>query len=187
MAKALIAEPDSLYLGELSAKLKVRSVKVCFVCAGNICRSPMAEAVAQHGTMKLPSNKLVVSSAGTGAWHIGHNADPRALRALARAKIEFHGHRAQQYSDTWTDDLDLVVALDRSNYRDLAGLKGLARTPSKLVLLRCFDSPSSSGSPSLMDLDVPDPYFGSDSDFERSLAIIRDGVNGLLRELIGPD
>ena len=185
MPKSLIAEPDSLYLRELSAKLKETSLKMCFVCAGNICRSPMAEAVARHLTVKVPSNKLVLSSAGTGAWHIGHNADSRALRVLAKSEIEFHGHSAKQYSDTWTADLDLVVALDRSNYRDLAGLTGLARSPAKLVLLRSFETPPSAVQSALRDLDVPDPYFGSEADFERSLTIIWDGVHGLLRELIG--
>src|SRR5882724_9144647 len=93
--------------------------RVCFVCTGNICRSPMAEAVLRRMVVDAGlAGEVEVRSAGTGDWHIGQDADPRALAVLRR-----HGyplaHTARQWAVADFDGADLVVALDRGHYRTL--------------------------------------------------------------------
>ena len=173
-----MADP-STYIEELAREVQRRSISICFVCAGNICRSPMAESVARSAFTSAGIANVVVSSAGTGSWHVGQNADPRARAALAKAGFELEGHRAKKFQDAWSKEVDLVVALDRSNYRDLARLGGIKADPDKLVLLRSFQTASSPLS-GRHDLDVPDPYLGTHRDFELALNIIRDSLSGLL-------
>ncbi len=169
----------STYIEELGREVARRSISICFVCAGNICRSPMAESVARSAFSSAGIANVVVSSAGTGSWHVGQNADSRARAALAEAGFELEGHRAKKFQEAWSKEVDLVVALDRSNYRDLSRLGGIKHDPNKLVLLRSFQA-TFSAAPGRHDLDVPDPYLGTDADFEAALEIIRDSVAGLL-------
>ena len=93
--------------------------RVCFVCTGNICRSPMAEVVfrdliAKHGL----ESTVAVMSAGTGDWHVGERADERTLDALAGRGFDASEHRAKQFDRSWFDSLDLIVAFDRSSVRN---------------------------------------------------------------------
>src|SRR4051794_1763965 len=128
--------------------------RVVFVCLGNICRSPMAEVVLRS---KLEAEGLggsvVVSSAGTGDWHIGEGADRRTVAALSARGYDASRHRARQFEKDWFDDNDLVVALDRSNLHELRAMAPLDRR-DEVVLLRSFEPHAGA------DLDVPDPYYG---------------------------
>ena len=160
------------YLQEVARAVRYRKVAICFVCAGNICRSPMAEAVAKDDFARAKVSNISVSSAGTGSWHLGEDADWRARSALARHGLELLGHRAKKYQDSWSPELDLVVALDRANYSDLARLSGLSREPHKLVLLRTLGG-RLGGTRRHEALDVPDPYLGTEADFAATLEIIR--------------
>lgn len=173
----MMLQPDPGYLSELSLRAAREGISVCFVCAGNICRSPMAEAVARTKAVVAPGFSSRFESAGTGGWHQGSDADPRARAALAKAGYSLIGHRARRYRDEWTDALSLVVALDTENHRDLASLPSLRREPEKLVLLRSFEPGSSRA------LDVPDPYLGDAMDFEASLRIIEEALAGLFGAL----
>ncbi len=165
--------PDQAeYIQEVARAARFGRVAICFVCAGNICRSPMAEAVAKDGFARAEARNISVSSAGTGSWHLGQDADWRARAALAGHGLELLSHRAKKYQDSWSPELDLVVALDRANYADLARLSGLSREPHKLVLLRTFGG-GARGRGNDEALDVPDPYLGSEADFEATLEIIR--------------
>jgi len=169
-------------------------VRVVFVCTGNICRSPMADVVlrrmaadtALDGGGRL-GDALEVSSAGTGGWHAGEPMDPRALTALEGRGYVDHGHRARAFETAWFDDADLVVCLDRGHRETLAGLAraraGDRRHEDRLVLLRSFD-PRAGG-----HVDVPDPYYGDDAEFERCLDLVEAGCRGLaaqLAERVGP-
>ncbi|GAB2915266.1 low molecular weight protein-tyrosine-phosphatase [Rhodococcus aerolatus] len=148
---------------------------VCFVCTGNICRSPLAEQVLRaHLDDAGLAGDVRVSSAGTGGWHVGQGADPRTVAVLHR-----HG-----YADTHTAarldadhlDADLLVALDSGH---AAALAGLGVPPERVRLLRSFDPHSrDGGDPG--DLDVADPYYGGDADFELVLAQVEAAVPGLL-------
>ncbi|MEO3751744.1 low molecular weight protein-tyrosine-phosphatase [Streptomyces sp. B6B3] len=158
--------------------------RVCFVCTGNICRSPMAEAVcraelAAHGL----GAAVVVDSAGTGSWHVGEEADPRATAALASAGYHRPGdageHEARQFRRGWFDRYNLVIALDRGHERSLRRLAPSPAHAARVRLLRDFDPAVSDPD----DLDVPDPYYGGDAGFAVCLKLIEDAMPGLLAEI----
>jgi protein-tyrosine phosphatase len=147
--------------------------RITFVCLGNICRSPMAESVL---TRRLAEGGLSahveIESAGTGGWHIGDGADRRAVTALQRRG--YHTvHRARQFQRADFDRQDLIIALDEDNARHLHRLAPTADAAAKIRLLRSFD-PEADG-----DLAVPDPYYGTDHDFEHALDLIEAACAGL--------
>ncbi|WP_159840246.1 low molecular weight protein-tyrosine-phosphatase [Nocardia sp. CY41] len=147
----------------------VGQLHVSFVCTGNICRSPMAEKIfASHLYRAGLANRVRVSSAGTGSWHVGDDADPRTCATLRKYGYPT-GHVAAVFGAEHSD-ADLVIALDRSHQRDLARLGIPAE---RLRLLRAFD-------PDADDQDVADPYYGDTADFELVRAQIEAAVPGLL-------
>lgn len=146
--------------------------RILFVCLGNICRSPAAEAVFQKIAEKkgLP---VEVNSAGTSAWHEGEKADARMRRhAKDRGYNITSISRKFRLSDF--DDFDMIVAMDDNNYFDL---KSLARTTDdmqKVHRMRDFFSRS--------DFDyIPDPYYGGDAGFKLVIDLLEDGSKGLIR------
>ncbi|MEV6073087.1 low molecular weight protein-tyrosine-phosphatase [Nocardia sp. NPDC052001] len=147
----------------------VGDLHVTFICTGNICRSPMAEKMfAAHLERAGLADRVRVSSAGTGSWHIGDEADPRT-----NAELRSHGypvgHSAAVIGDDHLD-ADLLIALDTGHERALARMG----VPSdRRRLLRSFD-PAAGGT------DVPDPYYGDQSDFALVREQIEAAVPGLL-------
>ena len=117
-----------------------------------------------------------VSSAGTGAWHVGERADGRASKALAGRGYDASSHRARQFAASWFDAVDLVLAVDRSTSDELQRIAPVADR-EKIRLLREFDA--SAGS----DLDVPDPYYGGPDGFDEVLDMIERACQGLLDDL----
>lgn len=115
---------------------------------------------------------VTVDSAGTGDWHIGKRADPRAIAAAGARGVEVTSI-ARQVSPGDFDEFDLVVAMDASNHDDLGDLPGADR--SRLRLMREF-----AGEPGL---DVPDPYYGEDDGFEEVLDILERSCDGLIAEI----
>jgi protein-tyrosine phosphatase len=148
--------------------------RVCFVCTGNICRSPMAEHVFRRRVEEAGLGGLVeVDSAGTGGWHEGDGADPRTVAVLQENGYT-SGHIARRFRSSWFPALDLVIALDEGHLREL---RELARTPdeaARIRLLRSYDPAAGAG------LDVPDPYFGGREDFEECLEMVEAASEGLL-------
>ncbi|MGO3885604.1 MAG: low molecular weight protein-tyrosine-phosphatase, partial [Mycetocola sp.] len=109
---------------------------VVFVCAGNICRSPMAESVFLHRVEQAGlTHRLTVRSAGIGDWHVGEPPDHRTIRALTNHGYPILGRRAQQFDPSWFATLDLVVALDRSHERVLKQWAPTDLDRSKVVTL----------------------------------------------------
>ncbi|MGV9611186.1 low molecular weight protein-tyrosine-phosphatase [Nocardia xishanensis] len=147
----------------------VGDLHVSFVCTGNICRSPMAEKMfAHHLRLAGLADRVRVSSAGTGSWHIGDDADPRTTETLRK-----HGYPTGHVAAVVGDDhreADLLVALDTGHERALARL-GIPSDRRRL--LRSFD-PDADGP------DVPDPYYGDDAGFELVRAQIEAAIPGLL-------
>ena len=94
--------------------------RICFVCTGNICRSPMAATVFTDLVAKAGlDGQIAVSSAGTGDWHVGEQSDARTLAALSAKGYDGSRHRARQFDPDWFDSLDLIIAFDRSHERIL--------------------------------------------------------------------
>jgi len=148
------------------------------VCLGNICRSPTAEVVLEALLDKAGlGGDVEVASSGTGTWHLGEAIDERAASTLFAAGYDPSGHRARKFDDSWLDDFDLVLAMDRQNLVDIGG-----RT-SRVAMFRDFD-PVDTGA------DVPDPYYGGLGGYEEVLRMVeRTGtaiVAALQRELLSP-
>ncbi|MEU6069519.1 low molecular weight protein-tyrosine-phosphatase [Streptomyces sp. NPDC047082] len=148
--------------------------RVCFVCTGNICRSPMAESVFRARVAEADLADLVeIDSAGTGGWHEGDGADPRTVSVL-----EEHGydadHTARQFRASWFSRLDLVIALDVGHLKALRRLAPTEEDALKVRLLRSYDPAAGE------DLDVPDPYYGGPDGFEECLEMVEAASTGLL-------
>ncbi|MGB5811451.1 MAG: low molecular weight protein-tyrosine-phosphatase [Polyangiales bacterium] len=152
-------------------------VRVCFVCLGNICRSPTAEATMRWLIEEESLvGAIVVESAGTGGWHVG---DPPDLRARAAAKdrgIDVRG-RARQFLERDFGRFDYVVAMDRANREDLLRLAPNEDARGKVVLFRSFDDDAPPNA------EVPDPYYGGEDGFAHVLEICEAAARGLLRHL----
>ncbi|MEU7111757.1 low molecular weight protein-tyrosine-phosphatase [Streptomyces sp. NPDC046182] len=147
--------------------------RVCFVCTGNICRSPMAESVFRARVEEAGlAGAVEVDSAGTGGWHEGDAADPRTAAVLEEHGYA-SGHTARQFRASWFPALDLVIALDEGHLRALRALAPTPEDAAKVRLLRSYD-------PAADDLDVPDPYYGGRDGFEECLEMVEAASEGLL-------
>lgn len=151
------------------------SYRVCLVCMGNICRSPIAEVVLRktlddHGLGDL----VTVDSAGTGGWHQGGPMDERAAAVLADNGYDGSPHRARQFLSDWYGQVDLVLAMDGENLR---ALRRLAPDDADVRLFRSFDPAAPEGA------EVPDPYYGDREDFTEVLEMVEAASKGLAEHL----
>jgi protein-tyrosine phosphatase len=152
-------------------------VRICFVCLGNICRSPTAEAVMRHLVKEEGlEDRVSVSSAGTGDWHVGEPRDRRSQAVGAARGIPLSG-RARQFTPASFDECDYALAMDRSNRDELLRLARTDADRAKVHLLRAFD-PSVRG-----EADVPDPYYGGSRGFEEVFDLCELACRGLLNQL----
>lgn len=153
-------------------------MRVLFVCLGNICRSPSAEAVLRNAVnARALGGEIEVDSAGTGNWHAGDAPDRRAVAEAERRKLPMSG-RARQVTASDLRDFDLVIAMDEANRRDLLALATGDDIREKIRLLREWDAEALSH-----DRGVPDPYYGGDRDFAEMFDIIERSCAALLDEL----
>jgi len=153
-----------------------------FVCMGNICRSPLAEAVFIHKARERGMlDRFEIDSCGTGGWHAGGPADPRSIAIGKKHGIEVASIARQVDTARDFKRFDLLLAMDRENRDDLIDL---GADPARVRLMRSFD-PSLTGTHE-RDLDVPDPYYGRDgSGFQRVYAMLDAACEGLLDHLAG--
>ncbi len=155
--------------------------RICFVCTGNICRSPMAEAVMRQLVEDAGlSDRVQVDSAGTDDWHVGDGADRRAVSTLRTAGYDGSAHRARVFDRRWFGERDLVVALDRGHLSELHAMTRDASERDKVALLRSF----AEGADDRGDLDVADPYYGGDDEFATVLAQVEQACRGILDDLV---
>lgn len=151
-------------------------MKVLFVCLGNICRSPTAEAVFRHLVMReAPGFDVTIASAGIGNWHIGEPPDERAQAAARRRGFDMSAQRARQIVREDFTQFDLILAMDRENLTELR-----RRAPQdRRERVRLFLEFASD-----RDVDeVPDPYYGGAEGFERVLDLTEAAARGLLEYL----
>ena len=152
-------------------------LRICFVCTGNICRSPMAEAVFR--TLIAAGgyeSRLEVSSAATGDWHVGERADSRTIAALASRGYDASRHRARQFDPDWFAELDLVVVFDRGQERTLREWAGDESARAKVQMLLSFDESGATA-------EVPDPYYSDAALFDTVLTTIERASIALFRQL----
>lgn len=148
-------------------------IKVLFVCAGNICRSPTAEGVFRRRLReKGLDDKVLVASAGTHGYHVGEAPDRRAQRAAASRGYDLSAIRARQIARRDIDDFDLILAMDRSC---LAALHVVC-PPERFDRLGLFMDYSKS----FDDDEVPDPYYGLGQGFDLVLDMVEDAAEGLV-------
>lgn len=150
------------------------TVSVLFVCLGNICRSPLAEAAFRRETERLGMD-VEIDSAGTGEWHLGLPPDPRAIAAGQRNGVDIAGLRARLVTPEDFRRFDHIVALDRQNLADLEALRPADATASLSLLLDHVEGRE--GQP------VSDPYEGDDKDFDTTWADVTAGAEGLARSI----
>ena len=158
--------------------------RITAVCLGNICRSPIAEAVLEDRVAAAGlDDVVVVDSAGTGDWHLGYPADSRAVSTLLANDYSLDGHVARQITPEWFAEMDLILAMDSANYTNLQAMAERAGVEPDLHMLRIFDPELAHLVQPHPDLDVPDPYYGGVDGFNDVLRMIEQAADGLITQL----
>jgi len=153
---------------------KKTPIRVCFVCLGNICRSPTAEGVMTQLVAEAGlTEQFFIDSAGTSAYHTGEAADARSAQAALRRGVKLTSI-SRQFEARDLETFDYVVAMDRRNLAHLTQLARSDRERGKISLLRAYDTQADG-------LDVPDPYF--EDNFDAVFDICRAGCTGLLQHI----
>jgi protein-tyrosine phosphatase len=158
---------------------------ITVVCLGNICRSPIGEVVLRSRIAAAGlAPRVTVDSAGTGDWHLGQDADPRALAALDAHGYP-HDHAARQITSAWFERIDLVLAMDQANFGDVGRMLASSGTRTELHMMRSYDPELAFLDEPHPDLDVPDPYYGGPEGFVEVLHMIERAADGLVESLRG--
>ncbi len=150
--------------------------KILFVCLGNICRSPAAENIMNHLIAEQGlGDRFVCDSAGTGGWHVGAPPDKRMRAAAAARGMNFVGS-ARQFQPQDLQEFDLILAMDKDNYRDILAQdpQGKFRDKVKMMCDYCQK---------YRDQEVPDPYYGGTEGFNYVIDLLFDACGGLLQRL----
>lgn len=150
--------------------------KLLFVCLGNICRSPSAENIMRYLVEKEGlSDQIFCDSAGTSSYHIGSPPDARMTQTAVNRGIVLKGEARQfEYADF--EDFDLILAMDRQNYRDIVHLDRQGRYRDKVHLMTDYAQHHS-------ETEVPDPYYGGQAGFDKVIDLLLDACGGLLEEI----
>ncbi|MGB3588833.1 MAG: low molecular weight protein-tyrosine-phosphatase [Tunicatimonas sp.] len=140
-------------------------IRVLFVCLGNICRSPMAEAVFNSSVEKTGLSGLIDSdSAGTSDYHIGEPPDSRTMDIVHKYRLELN-HQGRQFTASDFDKFDYIVAMDQSNLSNIKRLLPNDMSDERIFLMRDFDHKADTK-------DVPDPYWSEADGFEEVYQIL---------------
>lgn len=149
-------------------------MRVLMVCAGNICRSPAAEA-AVSAEAAAAEIELEVDSAGTGSWHIGSPPHSQMIDAGLRHGLNVDG-RARRFGPSDFDRFDVILVMDRANLRDVLELAPSLEARAKVRLFRTYD-------PQSEEDEVPDPYGGPDAGYDRTVQIVRAAARGFVESV----
>jgi len=147
--------------------------RILFVCLGNICRSPMAEAIFNYKiSEKGLSDAFESDSCGTANYHIGLSPDHRAIRNLLKNQVPV-SHAARQLTEADLDYFDLILAMDQRNYDHITRLPNATTHQHKIKLMRDYD-PLETG-------EVPDPYYGGDEGFQEVFEILDRSIEMMIK------
>lgn len=151
--------------------------KLLFVCLGNICRSPAAENIMNHLIAEADlSDQIICESAGTASYHVGNPPDRRMVAAASQRGMKFLG-QARQFQKLDFEEFDLILAMDRENYRDIIALDPAGKYREKVKMMCDFCTHHS-------DKEVPDPYYGGPEGFNYVIDLLLDACQGLLENII---
>jgi protein-tyrosine phosphatase len=157
--------------------------RICVVCTGNICRSPMAEWLLREALEDAGlADRVVVDSAGTSSEERGNPMDRRTVAALRRrGHVDggWSGHRARRFDRRWFEEIDLVLAADSGHARALQRLAPSTEDAEKVRLLRSFDP----GSVAAGALDMDDPWWGDEASFDQTYDEVRAAVPGVVEHV----
>ncbi|MBL1430298.1 MAG: low molecular weight phosphotyrosine protein phosphatase [Robiginitomaculum sp.] len=148
--------------------------KVLFVCLGNICRSPTADAVFTKRVSKLIPN-IIVDSAGTANWHIGNPPDARASATAEEQGYDMSGLYARAVIRDDFHDFDYILAMDRQNLSDLETLRDGQGTKPQLFM---------DFAPAIAMREIPDPYYGGEDGFVKVIKMIEQASDGLIDKIL---
>jgi protein-tyrosine phosphatase len=164
----------------VSGRQPAPPLRLSFVCLGNICRSPTAEAVMRHLVREAGlSEQILIDSAGTGDWHVGQPRDRRSAEVGRRRGMPLGG-TARQFQPGDFARFDYVLAMDRQNLQNLRRLAPDDAARAKVHLLRAFEGAPGAGAGSD---EVPDPYYGGPDGFDEVIDICERACRGLLAHL----
>lgn len=147
--------------------------RVLMVCLGNICRSPLAEGILQS---MVNSQEVQVDSAGTGGWHAGEQPDPRSMAVARKNGLDISHQRARQFKPSDFDQFDHIFVMDTSNRSNVLQLAQEEQHSAKVSLILDEIFPGE-------DMDVPDPYYGGDSGFDRVYEMLTDACEKIAQRL----
>jgi protein-tyrosine phosphatase len=149
-------------------------VKILMVCLGNICRSPLAEGILKS---KLPTDKFIVDSAGTGSWHIGRSPDTRSIAVAKKNKLDISQQKGRQFQTTDFENFDYIYVMDQSNYDDVLALATNEQHQQKVKIILDELFPNEK-------VDVPDPYYGLSNGFEMVYNMLDEACELIAAKLI---
>jgi protein-tyrosine phosphatase len=149
-------------------------IKILMVCLGNICRSPLAEGILQS---KLPADKFMVDSAGTGNWHTGDGPDKRSVSTAKGRGLDISRQRARQIKNSDFTEFDHIYVMDSSNLRDVTAMAPDADAKAKVKLMMDEIFPG-------QKVDVPDPYYGGPEGFENVYDMLDEACTLVAEKLI---
>lgn len=149
-------------------------VKILMVCLGNICRSPLAEGILQS---KLPRDKFIVDSAGTGDWHVGRQPDSRSIAIAKLRGLDISKQKGRQFTAKDFETNDYIFVMDNSNYKDVIRLAPDQEAKSKVSLILNDLFPDE-------NVDVPDPYYGMEDGFSNVYGMLDEVCVIIAKKLI---
>lgn len=149
-------------------------VKILMVCLGNICRSPLAEGILQS---KLPADKFLVDSAGTGDWHVGQQPDKRSILTAKNRGLDISCQKARQLKPSDFEEFDHIYVMDSSNFSDVTKLAPNEKSRAKVKLMMDEIYPGKK-------MGVPDPYYGGQNGFEEVYDMLDEACELVAQKLL---